>query len=86
MSLVKLIEFLRARLPSVIRWCIAALVLLVVIDAIPAIVDKQSAHSSAERLPAFWGIFGFIACVAIVYVSKFYGSLGINRKEDYYDE
>jgi len=45
----------------------------------------------AETMPVFWSVFGFIACVLIVYVSKWYGHLHIGRtqimaREDFYNE
>lgn len=45
----------------------------------------------AETVPVFWSVFGFIACVLIVYVSKWYGHLHVGRtqimaKEDFYHE
>lgn len=45
----------------------------------------------AETWPVFWSLFGFIACVLIVYVSKAYGHLKVGRteimaKEDFYNE
>ena len=45
----------------------------------------------AETWPAFWSIFGFIACVLIVFISKWYGHLKVGRteimaKEDFYNE
>ena len=45
----------------------------------------------AETWPAFWSVFGFIACVLIVYVSKWYGHLKVGRTEimapeDFYNE
>jgi hypothetical protein len=45
----------------------------------------------AETWPVFWSVFGFLACVIIVYVSKWYGHLKIGRteimtREDYYHE
>lgn len=86
MKLLRLIEFLRARLPTVIRVCLGVLALLVVLDALPFIVDKHHAHTKAEHLPGFWSIFGFLACVLIVVVSKAYGKAGIMTREDYYDE
>jgi hypothetical protein len=84
--LLRFIEYLRRHLRTVIRVALAVLVLLVVIDAIPALVDKHHAHTRAEHLPGFWAFFGFLACVVIVYVSKAFGKAGIMTKEDYYDE
>ena len=86
MRLVRLIEFLRNRLKTVVRVCLALLALLILLDAIPGIVDKEHAHTQAEHLPAFWAIFGFVGCVVLIIVSKWFGRAGIMQREDYYDE
>ena len=86
MKLLALIEFLRRHLKTVIRVCLALLVVLVIVDAIPLFVDKEHAHTKAEHVPGFWSAFGFVACVVIVYVSKWFGHTGIMTREDYYDE
>jgi hypothetical protein len=45
---------------------------------------------SLETLPAFYGIYGFLACVALVYVSKLMrdwkGKKTLMRDEDYWDK
>ena len=86
MKLVQLIEFLRSRLKTVIWVCYGVLALLVVIDAIPFLVDKEHAHTKLEHLPGFWSLFGFVACTLIIFLSKWYGHAGIMKREDYYDE
>jgi drug/metabolite transporter (DMT)-like permease len=86
MKLLRCIEFLRRHLKTVIRLCLVVLVLLVLADAIPALVDKHHAHTKAEHLPGFWAAFGFVACVLIVIASKAFGHAGIMTREDYYDE
>lgn len=86
MNLVRLIDFLRDRLKTVIKVCIGLLVALVVIDAIPLLVDKHHAHTKAEHLPLFWAAFGFVACVLIIIGSKAFGHAGIMKREDYYDK
>ena len=86
MKLVKLIEFFRSRLKVVVWICYAVLGLLVVLDAMPFIVDKEHAHTAIEHLPAFWSVFGFVACALIIVLSKWYGHAGIMTREDYYDE
>jgi hypothetical protein len=86
MKLVQLIEFLRNHLKTVVRICCVILAVLILLDAIPAIVDKEHAHTQAEHLPAFWAIFGFIGCVVLIIVSKWFGHAGIMQREDYYDE
>ncbi len=86
MKLVQLIEFLRKRLKIVVWICYAVLALLVVIDALPFLVDKEEAHTTWEHLPGFWSVFGFVACTLIIVLSKWYGHAGIMKREDYYDE
>lgn len=86
MKLVQLIEYLRQRLPAVIRVCYGVLALLVVVDALPFLVNKEHAHTAVEHLPGFWSVFGFVSCALIIFVSKWYGHAGIMKREDYYDE
>ena len=85
MNLLRLINFLRNRLRMVVRVGIAALVVLILLDAVPAIVDKEHAHTAAEHIPAFWAAFGLLGCLLLVIVSKTFGHLGVSTREDYYD-
>jgi hypothetical protein len=82
--IVQVINFFRDRLASVIRWCYVGLAALVAWDI--AFVDKSHAHTAMEKLPGFWAIFGFVACVLIIIVSKWFGHQGIMTREDYYDD
>jgi hypothetical protein len=84
MKLAQFIEFLRNRLNAVVRICFGLLGLLMVLDAV--LVDKEHAHTTIERLPTFWSIFGFLGCVLIIIGSKWFGHAGIMTREDYYDE
>lgn len=86
MKLLRHIELLREHLKTVVRLSLVALTLLVLLDAIPAIVDKEHAHTWAEHVPGFWSLFGFIGCVLLVIFSKGLGHFGITTREDYYDE
>jgi hypothetical protein len=86
MRLLRFIEFLRARLKAVIWIGYGVLALIVVVDALPFLVDKEHAHTKLEHLPGFWSVFGFVACTLIIFVSKWYGHAGIMKREDYYDE
>ena len=81
--MLRLIEFLRARLKTVIYVSCGILALVALVDAF---VDKHHAHTKVEHLPAFWSVFGFLACVVIVIASKAFGKAGIMTREDYYDE
>jgi hypothetical protein len=84
MNLAKLIEFLRNHLKAVRLGCIAVLVLLALADIL--FVGNGEAHTKAEHFPAFWSIFGFVGCVLIIILSKWFGHAGIMTREDYYDE
>jgi len=86
MNLLRLIDFLRDRLPLVIRAGVAVLVALVVLDALPALVDKEHAHTAAEHVPAFWAAFGLLGCLLLVAAAKLLGHAFLSRREDYYDE
>jgi hypothetical protein len=86
MNLVRLIDFLRDRLPTVVRVGLAALAVLIALDALPAVVDKEHAHTAAEHLPGFWAVFGLLGCLVLVVFAKSFGHAGITRREDYYDE
>lgn len=89
--IVKLIDFLRDRLPTVLKYCYAGLGLLVVWDIL--LVDKHHAHTGPEHWPFFWSVFGFVACVLIILVSKWFGhchwfggKFTIMAREDFYDK
>jgi len=81
--IVKLIDFLRDRLTLVIRLSYVGLALVVAWDVL--FVSKEHAHTAVEHIPGFWAVFGFIACVVIIIVSKWFGHRGIMTREDYYD-
>jgi len=86
MILIKFIEFLHQRIKIVIGLSYATLVLLIVMDALPFIVDKQHAHTQIEHIPGFWAAFGALACVMIIFISKWIGHAGIMQREDYYSQ
>jgi hypothetical protein len=99
MILVQLIEFLRQRLKAVVWICCGVLGLLVALDVLryfatphPEAVEEHvagfwgSLYRVAENVPGFWSVFGFVACVLIIILSKWYGHAGIMKREDYYDE
>jgi len=83
MIIIRLIDFLRNHLRSLVIFCVSALVLLVVGDWL--LVDKAAAHTAPEQLFGFWALFGFLSCIAIIFLSKWFGHLGIMKPEDYYD-
>ncbi len=86
MNLVRIFDALLQRWSLLVRLFIGLLVLLVIADSIPAIVDKDLAYTALDRLPGFWSLFGFLGCIFFIFFSKFLGKLGIWQKEDYYDD
>jgi hypothetical protein len=86
MIIVRIIEFLRRRLRTVVRISLAALLLLILVDAMPFLVDKHHAHTAVEKIPGFWSVFGLLGCAILIVVSKWFGHLGIMTREDYYDD
>jgi hypothetical protein len=86
MKLIAFIDFLRRRLKTVVRLCLAALGCLILLDALPFLVDKEHAHTWLEHIPGFWALFGLLGCIVLILVSKAFGHLGIMTREDYYDE
>lgn len=89
--IVKLIDYLRDRLKTVIRYCFVVLGLVVACDIL--LVSKEHAHTGPEHWPFFWAIFGFVACVLIILVSKWFGhchwfggKFTIMAREDFYDK
>ncbi len=85
MKLVQLIDYLRQHLKTVIRISLAVLALLVLVSAIPGVMGKEEAHTHFEQIPGFWALFGFVGCVVLILVSKWFGHCGIMQREDYYD-
>lgn len=86
MKLLRLIEGMRRRTRLLARVGLGVLALLIVIDAVPVLVDKEHAHTAAERWPGFWAVFGFVGCALIIFLSKAFGHAGIMKREEYYDE
>ncbi|MGA7828085.1 MAG: hypothetical protein WCA04_10510 [Geobacteraceae bacterium] len=83
MIIIRCIEFLRRHLRALIFLCILVLVLLVIVDWL--LVSKVGTHTAIEHWFGFWSLFGFLSCLAIIFLSKWFGRLGIMKPEDYYD-
>lgn len=47
-------------------------------------MHKHTLFSPVEGWPGFYALFGFIACVVIILVSKLLG-FALKKPEDYYD-
>lgn len=82
--IVQAIDFIKKHLKAVISGCLVLLALLVVGDFF--LVDKEHAHTKIEHFFGFWAAFGFLACLIIIFVSKWFGHRGIMQDEDYYGD
>ena len=56
-------------------------ILLVVVD----FIVHRHIYMAWENLPAFYALYGFVACVLLVLLAKLLRKV-VMRKEDYYDE
>ena len=81
MSLLKIIEILRTKTMKIIAY--AVLIFIIVIDFF---IPRHEIHFYGDEIPGFWSIFGFIACILIILISKWMGRLGIMQDENYYNE
>jgi hypothetical protein len=56
------------------------LVILLILDFF---IHKHG-HFAWENAPSFYAVYGFIACVSLIFIAKLLRLL-VKRKEDYYD-
>ena len=81
MKLLDIVELLRSKAAKRIAY--GALIILIIVDFI---IPRYEIHFFGDKIPGFWSLFGFIACVLIIIVSKWIGHLGLMQDENYYDE
>ena len=81
MKLLDIIELLRSKAAKRIAY--GVLIILIIVDFI---IPRHEIHFFGDKIPGFWSLFGFIACVLIIIVSKWIGHLGLMKDENYYDE
>ena len=81
MKLLNIIELLRSKAAKRIAY--GVLIILIIVDFI---IPRHEIHFFGDKIPGFWSLFGFIACVLIIMVSKWIGHLGLMQDENYYDE
>ena len=81
MSLLKIIEIFRTK--TMKRIAYAMLILIIVIDYF---IPRHEIHFIGDGITGFWSLFGFVACILIILISKWLGHLGIVQDEKYYNE
>lgn len=64
-------------------FCYVFLALIALADML---IPSHHVYFWWDEIPGFNAVFGLLACVLIVFVSKFIGHLGIMQSEDFYKE
>lgn len=77
------LEKLVAQTPRLKRIAYAVLALTVVVDLF---LPRHHPHFFWDTIPGFSAVFGFVACILIIVVSKAFGRFWVARSEDYYDD
>jgi len=62
------------------KYFYVSLVILLVLD----LFIPKHGHFAWENAPSFYAVYGFVACVSLIFVAKLLRLL-VKRKEDYYD-
>ena len=81
MNIIKVIETLRRKAVKKIAYIV--LILIIVTDFF---IPRHEIHFIGDQIPGFWSLFGFVACILIILISKWIGHLGIMQDENYYNE
>ena len=81
MNIIRVIETLRRNAGKKIAYI--ALILIIVTDFF---IPRHEIHFIGDQIPGFWSLFGFVACIIIILISKWIGHLGIMQDENYYNE
>ena len=81
MNIIKVIESLRRKGVKKIAYIV--LILVIITDFF---IPRHEIHFIGDQIPGFWSLFGFVACVMIILISKWIGHLGIMQDENYYNE
>jgi len=71
--------------PKIIQWILRVFYGLCVILVIVDFIIHRHIETSIEKIPAFYAIYGFIACVVLVLIANQMRKL-LMRDEHYYDD
>lgn len=66
------------------KWFYTCLCLLLMIDLFAWFLFERHGHFAWEEVPLFNAVYGFIACVALIFIAKILRFV-VKRKEAYYD-
>jgi hypothetical protein len=67
-----------------IHWILLGILFLITLGVEFTLLADYDSHWW-NAIPAFYAIFGFICCVAIIFVAKFIAKKIVNRDIHYYD-
>ncbi|HEB51142.1 MAG TPA: hypothetical protein ENI89_11090 [Desulfobulbus sp.] len=81
--IVRCITWLRRHLHAVRLAFCCLLGLLILLDLL---VPRHHVSFLGDEIPGFWALFGLLACVLIIVVSKWLGRVWLFRPEDYYEQ
>lgn len=70
--------------PNVVRWILRIFYGLCVLLVIADFIVHRHIYTELERIPAFYALYGFIACVLLVFAAKALRTI-LMRSEDYYE-
>ena len=71
--------------PKNVKHVLRGFYVICIILVIADFVVHRHISLSWEKIPAFYAIYGFVACVVLVIIAKAMRKV-VMRKEDYYDE
>lgn len=69
---------------SSVTWILRAFYGLCIVLVILDFVVHRHIYTEVERIPTFYALYGFVACVVLVLVAKLM-RLALMRSETYYD-
>ena len=82
--IINLIDYLIKRRQTIKTWAYIALAVMLVWTIVG--VDKHHAHTWMEMyIPGYWALFTIIACLLLIFFSRWISKSGIMTREYYYD-
>lgn len=70
--------------PNTIKWILSVFYLLCVLLVVADFVVHRHIYTDVEKIPTFYALYGFVACVLLVLVAKVL-RVWLMRSEDYYE-
>lgn len=71
--------------PENVKWTLRGFYIICVLLAATDFIIHRHITMAWEKIPAFYAMYGFMACVALVIIAKKLRKV-VMRKENYYDE